>query len=99
MSTRKRSGRNTRAVCSMIDARSARVCSTWKSRFRLVYSPFRRLMIPGTRTKSTRERKLKRPTMGEPLRMRTFSFLWWATSECAIVRHRLRCPSPNESWL
>ena len=35
------------------------------------YSPLRSLITPGTRTKSTRERKSKLPMIGEPDRMST----------------------------
>jgi hypothetical protein len=83
----------------MIDARMRKVWSTSMCRFSGVYSPLRSLTTPGTRTKSTRERKSKLPMMGEPDRISTDRCLKRSTSEWAMVRQRRRWPSPKVSWL
>ena len=87
------------AVCFMMEARIAMVCSVSSRRLSGVYSPLRSLMTPGTRTKSTRARKSKLPMMGEPDRIRTVRFPVPPTMACAIARHRLRWPRPKLSWL
>ena len=99
LSTMKMSGANTSAVCRMMEARIRSTSAMSMCRLSEEYSPLRSLMTPGTRTKSTRVRKSKLPMIGEPDRMSTDSALRRATSECAMVRHRRRCPSPKESWL
>ena len=71
LSTRKMSGSNTSAVCWMIEARIASVCSMSSLRLSEVYSPFLSLITPGMRTKSTRERKSKLPIIGDPERIST----------------------------
>ncbi len=99
LSTIKRSGSKMSAVCRMIDERIANVSSISICRFSETYSPLRSLMTPGTRTKSTLERKSKLPIMGEPERISTETAGSASTKECAIARHRRRCPSPKLSWL
>jgi len=59
----------------------------------------RSLIMPGTRTKSTRVLKSKLPMIGEPETINTFSFGNASANACAIVRHRRMCPSPKLSWL
>ena len=70
-----RSGSNISAVCWMIEPRSFSVCSMSRCRLSEVYSPLRSLITPGTRTKSTRARKSKRPMIGEPDRISTETLL------------------------
>jgi len=64
-------------------------------RFKGDISPLRSLMTPGTRTKSTLERKSKLADMGEPEELAPKLGGIRSTKECAIARHRRRCPSPK----
>jgi hypothetical protein len=72
----------------MIDARIAIASSIAIGRVKEVYSPLRSLITPGTRTKSTRERKSKLPMIGDPDRMRTESSSFSSHIAWAMVRHR-----------
>ena len=72
----------------MIEERIASVSSMSMWRLSETYSPLRSLMTPGTRTKSTRERKSKLPMIGEPDRIRIDSAGSASTREWAIARQR-----------
>ena len=87
------------AVWRMIDERIASVSSISMCKLSETYSPLRSLMTPGTRTKSTRERKSKLPMIGDPDRIRIETAGSASTSECAIARQRRKWPSPKLSWL
>ena len=71
LSTSSRSGRKLSAVCWMMAARIAIVCSRSMCKPSDWYSPLVNLITPGIRTKSTRGRKSKLPMIGEPDRIST----------------------------